>query len=419
MDSSDDEVMETSSHNQSASEVLQQTYGAIKTQLQDNDDCLKLSVVSSTVDHVPDVSHAAHNQTTMGVGVNNPKLAMEDSDAFRDTCSAITKQLYGDAASALPSSIDDITALLLGSLGKSNGDELSEGKLAELIQLWQIDYKPVNESMPRVGTFEIAACALPHELTNAQFVQLRKKMNIKAFANQAERQKFVERVSRMGREEVNGHLTINRRNQKQEGGTKQNVEDNDGQAVVNRDEREQARILRTICSSFVNKHPDAESDPEPLSYWSFIMSDDYAETVENAFYMSFLVKLEIIQLWHSELFEDVVFVPVFETIDKSKFGTKSAQAHRKKDIAAYKQMSQHVRQASLKLLAEKQSIDDKLTKKSERHIERNGVPYAKASRQGVVNLTTKFWRKAVAQLRLTSTNAGTSWEKYIPTRPEN
>ena len=65
------------------------------------------------------------------------------------------------------------------------------------------------------------------------------------------------------------------------------------------------------------------------------------------------------------------------TIDKSKFGTKSAQAHRKKDIAAYKKMSTHVRQASLKLLEEKRATDDKLRQKNERHIERSGVPYAK------------------------------------------
>lgn len=337
---------------------------------------MKLSILSSTVDHVPDISHGHQNETTVGVGVNNPKLANEDSDAFRDTCSVITKQLYGDEASALPSSIDDITALLMGSLGKSNGDELSEGKLGELIQLWQLDIKPVNPSTPRVGTFEIAVNALPHDLTNAQFVQLRKKMGIKAFANQVERQKFVERVTRMERDDVYGHLTI-KRTQKQEGGTKQNVEDNDGEAVVNRDEREQARILRTICDSFVNQHPDEETDPQPISYWAFIMSDDYAETVENAFYMSFLVKLEVIQLWHSAEFDDVVFVPAFETIDKSKFGTKSAQAHRKKDIAAYKKMSTHVRQASLKLLEEKRATDDKLRQKNERHIERSGVPYAK------------------------------------------
>ena len=147
MDWSDDEVEETSSHEVNASEALHHTYEAIKTQLGDDDESderpgNKLSRVSATVDQVPDISHVTDgNETTIGIGVNNPKVAMEDSVNFRETCDAVTKKLYGNAISALPNSIDDITALLLGSLDKRNGDELSEGQLDELIQLWQLDIK--------------------------------------------------------------------------------------------------------------------------------------------------------------------------------------------------------------------------------------------------------------------------------------
>ena len=73
---------------------------------------------------------------------------------------------------------------------------------------------------------------------------------------------------------------------------------------------------------------------KPLCYWSFIASDDYAETVENCFYMSFLFKLEVIQFWDSEAYEDVVFVPNFTVIDNSKFGSRAAQGRRKQNIAA-------------------------------------------------------------------------------------
>ena len=53
---------------------------------------------------------------------------------------------------------------------------------------------------------------------------------------------------------------------------------------------------------------------EPLFYWECVMSDSFAETVENMFYLSFLLKLKVIVCWVSLiLFELAVFKRVSRT----------------------------------------------------------------------------------------------------------
>ena len=45
----------------------------------------------------------------------------------------------------------------------------------------------------------------------------------------------------------------------------------------------------------VNGQTDANEPTEPIFFWEFVISDSYCETVENIFYLSFLVKLKVIR----------------------------------------------------------------------------------------------------------------------------
>ena len=68
--------------------------------------------------------------------------------------------------------------------------------------------------------------------------------------------------------------------------------------MVNPDEGEQKRILRIIYDNWTvdTEDPKGLKIPEdPLSYWTTLISDDYAETVENIFYFSFLCKQSIVK----------------------------------------------------------------------------------------------------------------------------
>ena len=80
---------------------------------------------------------------------------------------------------------------------------------------------------------------------------------------------------------------------------KQEFEDGDqGQDVENIktfdeiNEREQIRLLEQILRIW--KDYDGQ---EPLYFWEIIMSDSYAETIENIFFFTFLSKQKLIYLW--------------------------------------------------------------------------------------------------------------------------
>ena len=75
-------------------------------------------------------------------------------------------------------------------------------------------------------------------------------------------------------------------------------------------------------------------EDQPLLYWDYVLSDSFAETIENMFYFSFLLKLEVIEFWWSNDYQQLLFVPNFDIIDKSKFGVRAAAKNKKRNISA-------------------------------------------------------------------------------------
>ena len=53
------------------------------------------------------------------------------------------------------------------------------------------------------------------------------------------------------------------------------------------------------CFSEEDENGVKKAVGEPLFYWECVMSDSFAETVENMFYLSFLLKLKVIVCWVS------------------------------------------------------------------------------------------------------------------------
>lgn len=52
-------------------------------------------------------------------------------------------------------------------------------------------------------------------------------------------------------------------------------------------------MIEIILESFENENED------PFDYWETIIGDEFSHTVENIFYMSFLMKEGIITAWVS------------------------------------------------------------------------------------------------------------------------
>ena len=76
-------------------------------------------------------------------------------------------------------------------------------------------------------------------------------------------------------------------------GEEQHIQE-DNEAESNRDEREQKRLLELLL-----RHWRAINGHEPFFYWECVMSDSFSETMENIFYLSFLLKLGVIVAWVS------------------------------------------------------------------------------------------------------------------------
>ena len=96
--------------------------------------------------------------------------------------------------------------------------------------------------------------------------------------------------------------------------------------MINRDENEQRRILQ-IFLQFVNQNED------PLSYWELVISDSFSETIENIFYVSFLLKEGVLVVFESEEWAYEIVVPDYDRIEnKSKWSRKSAAANKIKKL---------------------------------------------------------------------------------------
>jgi len=203
------EVGETTFNSSAARNHLHHTYQCIQTQLDDTsaNGPDKLDQIEKSLKLVPDMSREMVDQT-LGGNAKDPKLCHEESDNFREMCNTMTRQMYGDEATALPSKIDDLTKMILGQLGKRNGDELSDSNLKDFLSLWGI--KPLilpAHATPRAGTFE--SMTLPHNLTINQYNMLRKKMGVK-IKTAAEKDRFIQKLTKMSRHELDEFL-INKR----------------------------------------------------------------------------------------------------------------------------------------------------------------------------------------------------------------
>ena len=95
-------------------------------------------------------------------------------------------------------------------------------------------------------------------------------------------------------------------------GTEQDLENNEGENIlvvlkcniwnviffldettVNRDTAFQKNMIEIILESF----EDPENNHDCFDYWESVIGEEFSHTVENIFYMSFLLKEDIITAW--------------------------------------------------------------------------------------------------------------------------
>ena len=67
------------------------------------------------------------------------------------------------------------------------------------------------------------------------------------------------------------------------------------ETTVNRDTAFQKNMIEIILESF----EDPSNEHAPFDYWESVIGEEFSHTVENIFYMSFLLKEDIITAWVS------------------------------------------------------------------------------------------------------------------------
>ena len=173
-------------------------------------------------------------------------------------------------------------------------------------------------------------------------------------------------------------------------------------------EQEQKRLLKELLRYFAET-----TDDEPLYYWECVISDDYAETIENIYNLSHILKEKVLKIWDSSHYDAVVMIPDYEAISHSKFGSQG----RNKNISrlTYKRAKLEKTQL-LEQLFEEELQKIKVNEES-KHLDAVYFPGGSGNlcSWGHFNITISEWEEYVAHFRESRNKVGRIWEKFFKT----
>lgn len=97
-----------------------------------------------------------------------------------------------------------------------------------------------------------------------------------------------------------------------------------GDTESTNDAMEQLRILKTFLAEFQWKEKCCSEngvrleDQEPVLYWEFVCVKDYSETIENIFYLSFLIKDDTIVIFNDKNYGLTALAPNYKRLGDAK-----------------------------------------------------------------------------------------------------
>ena len=173
-------------------------------------------------------------------------------------------------------------------------------------------------------------------------------------------------------------------------------------------EQEQKRLLKEMLKYFAET-----TDDEPLYYWECVISDDYAETIENIYNLSHIFKEKVLKIWDSSHYDAVVMIPDYEAISHSKFGSQGKNKNNSR--LTYKRAKLEKMQVLDQLFEEE--IQKIKVHEENKQLDAAHFPGGSGNlcSWGHFNITIPEWEEYVAHFRESRNNVGRIWEKFFKT----
>jgi len=355
-------------------------------------------------------------------GKDDTEYVREESEGFMNAAAAISENLFQPKHGVIDSKASVLTDMMMNRIGKTNGDTMEKDDFYRLFQTFNAKTKVYKGFFPSGGTIEKTwDRTYPRGLSLSDYHALGKKLGFSLLTDQDfirfndEIMSWSEETFEANKEKISRKIRYGKGT-----GTEQDLEQNQDETTVNRDTAFQKNMLEIILESF---ETDVNEKHQSFDYWESVIGEEFSHTVENIFYMSFLMKEGIIVAWIDE-YDQVVFAPNYEKLAKSKFGGKynkgGSGKEKNKNRVRCKRDEKSV-EAAEKLYNEAdktfQKLNEKNAKAEKIYREKQDKEfiggYKRWSPQGVVSITPKEWREWKEYLEGGAKDEGTTWTPFF------
>ena len=176
------------------------------------------------------------------------------------------------------------------------------------------------------------------------------------------------------------------------------------------DEKNQHRIMVCLLDLWESR----EQCSHPFFYWDVVISDTFAKTIANIFYLSIIIRLKCLVIWDEPEYDAIVMVPDYEAIKGSKFGCSCFRSRETKPSRDLFHLNEILllNVDTMKALLQSENQLDQTTA--------NFGGQANLSSVGVISITFDDWESWFIYFKDRDSKKGKTWRPVLPENlPDN